>query len=157
MLLQGAAEHSLADVSGLWKAGPNGSLTQTDSLACGSHKLLGATPAPQRTAATDGEGTAAKAHPAAVLLGLTDDVDAAMVRVAVGADGRIEARHLATVPALGYVAAGKVQKRAVLFGMPGNLLHPLGQRTSWVSDSAETIWCRLPGNQFTSQGSMQCL
>lgn len=57
----------------------------------------------------------------AVLLGLTDDVDAAVVCAGISSDGRIAAEHVATVPALAYVAAGKVQRRAVLFGQPGEL------------------------------------
>jgi hypothetical protein len=52
-------------------------------------------------------------------LGLTDDVDAAVVRISIASNATIVADHVASVPALAYVAAGKVQRRAVLFGPPG--------------------------------------
>lgn len=57
-----------------------------------------------------------------MLLGLTHDVDAAVVRSGSSSGGSIVAEHVATVPALAYVAAGKVQRRAVLFGQPGAVL-----------------------------------
>jgi hypothetical protein len=81
-----------------------------DSLGCGGHKLLGASSG--AVAVDDSASTG-------VLLGLTDDVDAAVIRIAIATEGSLIADHQSTVPALAYVAAGKVQKRSVLFGTPG--------------------------------------
>ena len=95
-------------------AGPSGSATasaalaELDRIACGPHRLLGV-----------GGGGAADGARDCLLLGLTDDVDAAVVRVSIGAEDTIAAQHVASVPALAYVAAGKVQRRAVLLGQPG--------------------------------------
>lgn len=80
--------------------------TEVERMACGAHRLL---------------GTSSSGSSGSVLLGLTDDVDAAVVRAGISIDGRIAAEHVATVPALAYVAAGKVQRRAVLFGQPGSV------------------------------------
>lgn len=80
-----------------------------DSLGCGGHKLLGASSG--AVAVDDSASTG-------VLLGLTDDVDAAVIRIAIATEGSLIADHQSTVPALAYVAAGKVQKRSVLFGTP---------------------------------------
>ena len=56
---------------------------------------------------------------APALLGVTDDVDCAVLRLAVSAERRIVADHVVSIPALAYVAAGKVQRRAVVLGQPG--------------------------------------
>lgn len=78
-------------------------------------------------------------HVYAVLLGLTDDVDAAVVRIGISAEGAISADHVASVPALAYVVAGKVQRRAVLFGHPGTTLLP---PAAWYG-AFETEGCRM--------------
>ena len=87
-------------------------------------------------------------HVHAVLLGLTDDMDAAVVRIGISAEGAISADHVASVPALAYVVAGKVQRRAVLFGQPGTTLLPPaacygtfeteGGRMSAMADGSES-------------------
>jgi hypothetical protein len=88
-------------------------------------------------------------HVHAVLLGLTDDVDAAVVRIGISAEGAISADHVASVPALAYVVAGKVQRRAVLFGQPGLILLP---PAAWCC-AHEIEGCRLTA---MADGSESC-
>lgn len=119
-------------------------------MACSSHGLLGASSTPGGDA---------------LLLGLTDDVDCAVVRVSISTQGtnsaeddrgagperaiaseerqcgsasggmgmmaggqaagntagapRIEVLHVRSIPALAYVAAGKVQRKHMLLAEPG--------------------------------------
>eukprot|EP00884_Botryococcus_braunii_P017203 jgi/Botrbrau1/4166/Bobra.0192s0033.1 len=56
-----------------------------------------------------------------VLLGLSDDVDCAVVSLglAPGAPSAPHLCHEASIPALSYVAAGKTQRKMVLLGRPG--------------------------------------
>eukprot|EP00891_Asterochloris_glomerata_P001667 jgi/Astpho2/1667/Aster-04101 len=60
-------------------------------------------------------------EPQQCLLGLTDDVDCAVVAAAWDAQScQASLEHISTVPALAYVAAGKVQRKFVLLGHPGS-------------------------------------
>jgi len=112
-----------------------------DRIACGPHRLLGVSRSASSSDSSGGNSApqgadSAQAEPGdsssdsssggagAVLLGLTDDVDAAVCKFSVGGYGKIAAEHVASVPALAYVAAGKVQRRAVLFGEPGEFCSP---------------------------------
>ncbi|KAK9814392.1 hypothetical protein WJX72_005099 [[Myrmecia] bisecta] len=86
-----------------------------------------------------------------LLLGLTDDVDCALVRLACQADAaqhsEVRAEHVGYIPALAYIAAGKVQRKFVLLGalaanvagaiMEGQKLVYLYKRTKAGQESGE--------------------
>ncbi|PNW85571.1 hypothetical protein CHLRE_03g193050v5 [Chlamydomonas reinhardtii] len=92
-------------------------------LSCHAHRLLTAD-GPLRAPAA----ATAAARPA-LLLGVTDDVDCAVVRLDVGAQGAggdagasdpaPQVTHAVSIPALAYVAAGKTYKRHLLLGSAG--------------------------------------
>ncbi|KXZ56884.1 hypothetical protein GPECTOR_1g798 [Gonium pectorale] len=88
-------------------------------LSCGAHRLLSAE-GPLR-AADPGQPAPPASQPP-VLLGLTDDVDCAVLCVErAAADGHaaeLQALHAVSIPALAYVAAGKTYKRHLLLASP---------------------------------------
>eukprot|EP00887_Chlorella_sp_A99_P007189 scaffold2.g7189.t1 len=86
-----------------------------EALHCAPHRLL-----------------SCQVQAGGLLLGLTDDVDCAVVAVApassagtgsgAGAGGGFAAMHVASIPALGYVCAGKVLRKYLLLAPPGGRL-----------------------------------
>ncbi|KAG2442368.1 hypothetical protein HXX76_002454 [Chlamydomonas incerta] len=112
-----------------WRLGGGGAGGSADKtqrpywrLSCHAHRLLTADGPLLAPAA------AQQAQPA-LLLGVTDDVDCAVVRLDVGAEGpggeagasapEPQAVHAVSIPALAYVAAGKTHKRHLLLGSAG--------------------------------------
>ena len=95
-----------------------GAMVCKNRLLCQPHRVLGCQ----------------RAGRARLLLGLTDDVDCAVLEISVtlpaseldvpsasmvGALPGYAVRHVASVPALAYVAAGKLQRKYLLLGAPG--------------------------------------
>ena len=129
-------------------------LVETERMACGAHRVL---------------AVRRQSGASACLLGLSDDVDCAVVELSVSSrvsgsgetaaaaeqpamsaapvaqrsaaaagdqlqqgseqqesQPHVRAAHVASIPALAYVAAGKMQRKALLLAPPGDAPHCLG-------------------------------
>ncbi|KAL3133777.1 hypothetical protein ABBQ32_008257 [Trebouxia sp. C0010 RCD-2024] len=99
--------------------GQQGLYVAVDQMECDPHKVVAVRPGQHNQ----------------MLLGLSNDVDCAVVAFSSSSRLVLEARHLHSIPAFTYVAAGKVHKKFTLLGHSKSLISAViveGNRFSYV-------------------------
>mmetsp|Transcript_37750 Transcript_37750/g.106682 ORF Transcript_37750/g.106682 Transcript_37750/m.106682 type:complete len:536 (-) Transcript_37750:283-1890(-) len=106
---------------------------------------------------TSQSGLSGLGQPAA-LLGVTDDVDCAVMRVSVGpasSSEQIQIKHEGTVPALAYIAAGKQQKKFLLLPPSSDLSSPGCAVSAVLVESQKYVYVYGRTAPNSIQGSQQ--